>query len=107
MGEFKTERNLMGGKSIHKGLQVSCYSTALETEKLFDCNTYLHYPPNNGARVAGVQSQCFNDCVWALRTALQHLQGQPLIPNNIECYLFSISVNSKNKVVNNCFLILD
>lgn len=54
MGKFKAERNLMRKISTVKALQVSCYSTTFETEKLLGCITYLHYPPNNGARVAGI-----------------------------------------------------
>lgn len=54
MGEFRAERNLMGGEYIGKGLEVSCCSTSLEIEKLLGFNTYLHYPSNTRARVAGV-----------------------------------------------------
>lgn len=37
MGEFKAERNLMGGKSIGNSLQVFYYCTTLELAKLLGC----------------------------------------------------------------------
>lgn len=66
MGEFEAERNLMAGKCIGKGLQVSCCNT----EKLLGCNTYLHYPSNNSQSSWDLISLFPWDGVWALQTAL-------------------------------------